>query len=106
MVSAGVLGHWDCKSGAFGSIGMEQGFRSVKLYLARIESTYDSWEKEMVRVRRSRVTFIPSRNAIGPRSVNLYCDSTSRLNSAMSLLLLPVTAQSSTCDARIKMSAP
>ena len=52
---------------------------------------------------RLHMTFIPSNQLIGPKSVILNCMPISSLNALIRVNELPVTVQSSMCDARIKM---
>lgn len=51
-------------------MGVANGFKSVKLNLVRIESMYDSCDKEMVRASMSLVILIPSNHLAGPDHEN------------------------------------
>ena len=70
--SSGVCRHWSLEKRIEGSIGIANGFRSVKLKRVSIESMYNDCDSNIVRASKSLVILIPSSQLTGPRSNNEY----------------------------------
>ena len=98
--------NWLVESWIWGSIGIESGYMSVKLYLASMALMNGSWEMDSMHQSWLHVTFMLRSQLIGPRSVILKHIPILALKLWMSSFELLVTVQSLTWEARSSILQP